>query len=76
MVATFGGMHALCACKRTTQLTAQAGNVLELDVGTMLCEAATWRSAIVAKARRREHDVLKVDISNTMKPRARFVWRR
>jgi hypothetical protein len=66
VVGTFGGMHALCACKRTAQLTAQAGNVLEPDVGTMLCEVATWRSAIVANARRKECDVFGVDISNTM----------
>lgn len=54
MVATFGGMQAVWACRRAAQLTAQLGNELEEDVGTIFWAATRLRRAIDATVSREE----------------------
>lgn len=54
VVATAGGTQDAWACKRTAQLTAQAGNVLEAAVGTMFCDETDSKKRNVHKRTRRE----------------------
>lgn len=54
MAATFGGMQAVWAWRRTAQLTAQLGNELEGEVGTIFWAETRLRRAIDATVRREE----------------------